>query len=171
MEILNSTGVIEEITSKEGKKGTFYKLKIENRTYNIFEKNFQTGEPIEAFKQIKEKQFTTGDAANFEYTEHDTGETTFKNLLKLFETDKTDDAKLGETDSGVPTGGSCIKKEPYQNKTGTQIARMNALTNAIGFFELNKEVVAINLKAADVNSVNESMVLKLAEKFETWVTR
>ena len=50
---------------------------------------------------------------------------------------------------------------------------MNALTNAIGFFELNKEIVAMNLKKGDsLNAaISEKMVTRLAEVFEKWVKR
>ena len=168
---MEGTGVIEELTYKEGAKGSwFFKAKIDNRNYNCFEKDFNTKKEVEAYAQLKAKEVGTGDVVKFEYSEHKSGDTTYKNLLKIV---ALDEKQLGETSSGTPTGESYVPKKPYENKTGTQIVRMNALTNAIGFFELNKEVIAMNVKESDGLSaaVSEDLLLKLAEKFENWVKR
>ena len=165
MEIFNTTGVIDELTSKEGKKGVFYKLKIDGRTYNAFDST-------EAFKQIKSGDFPAGTVVNLEYTETVSGEYTYKNLQELFKAKGGE--KVGETDTGKTI---IVEKptKPYENKTGTQIARMNALTNAINFFALNKEIVAMNLKELPegkrAEGVSEMTVKSLAENFERWVTR
>ena len=155
-------GAIEELTFKETKSGSwFFKLKIDNRNYNCFEKDFNTQANVKAYEQLQAKEFKTGDVVEFEYSEHTTGETTYKNLLKI--------TPLSEKEAQQVVQ----KTSENRDKTGTQIVRMNALTNAIGFFGLNKEVVAMNIKAGDSLSagIDEAMVLKLAEKFETWVKR
>ena len=166
MDIFNGTGVIDEITPKEGKKGAFYKLKIDNRTYNSFDST-------ESFKKIEAGYFPAGTEVNYEYTETTSGEYTYKNLQDIF---KTGRAHFKETDSEtINPFTKPTTVPPKENKTGTQIVRMNALTNAINFFNLNKEVVAMNLaelpKDKQTEGVSEITVKKLAENFETWVTR
>ncbi|GAH08467.1 unnamed protein product, partial [marine sediment metagenome] len=154
MKILNGTGCIEDLNYKKGSSGWFYKLKIDGRNYNGFEKDFQTSKPIEAYKRLREEEFNLGDEVVFEYSEHEKDGTTYKNLLKI---SKAEDEQLGETGAGVPTGGSYVpnfvekKKEPTYND---RMVRMNALRHAINFFELNKEVVAMNLKEGD--SLNQA---------------
>ena len=156
---LKGTGVIEELTYKEGSKGWFFKLKIDGRNYNVFEKSYPAGEEVKAFAQLEAKEFKTGEAIEFEYSEHTVGETTYKNLLKLIKME----AKEAE---------AVVKKSTEtRDKTGTQIVRMNALTNAIGFCELNKEVIAMNLKEQLNQIIEEKTVLNLAERFENWVKR
>ena len=155
MEGLRGTGTIDEITTKNGNNGLFYKLKIDNRTYNCFDST-------EAFNQLKAGEFPAGTVVTFNYTETVSGEYTYKNLTDLV---KVEGAKA---EAFIP------KSEPKDyNKTGTQIVRMNALTNAIGFLELNKEVIAMNLKKGDSldAAVSETIVTRVAEVFEKWVKR
>ncbi len=154
MEELKGNGTIEEKTDKVTQKGDlFFKLKIDNRTYNCFDRT-------EAFNKLKAGDFPAGTVVSYNYTETVSGENTYKNLTDL---KKVEGAKAE----------AFVTKKPYENKTGTQIVRMNALTNAIGFFDLNKEVVAMNLKKGESldSAISEDMVTRLAEVFETWVKR
>jgi hypothetical protein len=155
--ILNGNGVIEEILSKEGKKGEFFKVKINSRMYNSFDLT-------ESFNQLTEKLFKVGEPVDFEYTEHENQGTTYKNLIRL--------VKL-ETKEAEKTIQKAVESNENGNKTGNQIVRMNSLSNAIGFFNLNKEVAAYNTKGQPVEAqaVSQDMILKIAEQFENWVRR
>ncbi len=157
MNKLKGTGTIEEKSDKTTKKGDlFYKLIIDNRIYNIFNR-------VEAFEQLKAGDFPAGTVVSFDYTESQSadGNTTYKNLQKLYKVE------------GAKAEAFVKKAAETRNKTGDQIVRMNALTNAIGFFSLNKEVVAMNLKKGDSldAAVSEDMVTSIAEVFEKWVKR
>jgi len=155
MERKKGTGTIEEVTSKPDKNGKlFYKPIIDGKTYNAFDRT-------EAFNQLKAGDFPAGTVASFEYTETKVGEYTCKNLVELTKVE------------GAKAEAFVQKTTETRNKTGDQIVRMNALTNAIGFFSLNKEVVAMNLKKGEsLNAAtDEKMVTQLAETFEKWVKR
>lgn len=145
MDEINGTGVIEEINQKEGAKGWFYKLTIGGKTYNTFEK-------LDAFGQLEDKMFKTGDPVAFDYSEHQSGKTVFKNLIRL--------RALGAGKKVTTALPQQKLSAPPVNRTGTQIVRMNALTNSMKFFELNK-----------VTPVTEGQVREMAELFEKWVTR
>ncbi len=154
MSELKGTGTIEEKTDKVTQKGDlFYKLKIDNRTYNCFDRT-------EAFTKLKAGDFPVGTVVSYNYTETVSGENTYKNLTDLV---KVEGAKA---EAFVP-------KKPYENKTGSEIIRQNVLRTAVQFFELNKHVIAMNLKKGDSLSagISEDMVIKLAEVFEKWVKR
>lgn len=150
MDIIKGTGVIEEITTKNGKKGEFYKIIIDGRTYNAF------GD-TEAFSQLEAKSVKSGTSVGFEYSEHVSGEYTYKNMLKFVELKESEAKEIKTSVSG--------------NKTGESIARMNSLTNAIGFLNLNKEVIAQNLKELpkDKQIVSEETVLRLADQFYKYI--
>ncbi len=157
MKFLNGTGVIDEVTTKNGTNGLFYKLKIDGRTFNAFDSE-------DAFEQLKVGDFPAGTAVSYQYTQTTKGEYTYKNLAKL---SKVEGAQAKEVVQ------KAVEKTEVRNKTGDQIVRMNALTNAIGFLDLNKEVVAMNLKKGDSldAAISEEMVTRLAEVFEKWVKR
>ncbi len=155
MSELKGTGTIEEKTDKVTQKGDlFYKLIIDNRIYNCFDRT-------EAFTKLKAGDFPAGTVVSYNYTETVSGDNTFKNLTDLVKVE------------GAKAEAFVKKTVDTRNKTGDQIVRMNALTNSIGFFSLNKEVVAMNLKKGDsLNAaISEDMVTRLAEVFEKWVKR
>ncbi len=152
---LKGTGTIEKKTDTVTRKGDlYYKLKIDNRTYNCFDRT-------EAFGKLKAGDFPAGTVVSYNYTETVSGENTYKNLTDLVKVE------------GAKAEAFVKKATETRNKTGDQIVRMNALTNAIGFFVLNKEVVAMNLKKGEsLNAaISEDMVTRLAEVFEKWVKR
>lgn len=151
---MENNGTIEEIALKEGKKGEFYSVKIDLRTYTIFDNAI-------AFEQLKKKEFSKGETVGFDYTEHASdrmGEPiVYKNIIEFHKI-------IGQTT--VPRQATV---QPAIDMRETRICRMNSLTNAIGFFDLNKETLAEQAQAS--GGFSEVTVLKLAEKFEEWINR
>ena len=148
-------GTISEIVTKQGKKGDFYKIKIDGRTYNAFDNS-------EAFNQLIDKKVKTGDVVGIAYTESQVGEYVCKNLLNF--------KSLGEVETKEAVQKSVQVQSSFEKKDSS-IARMNSLTNAIGFFALNKEVVAFNLKElpAEVQAISEETLLRLANRFYEYI--
>jgi len=156
---MENKGTIEEIALKAGKKGDFYSVKIGSRTYNIFK------DAGPAFEQLQKKEFARDELVGFDYTEH-TGDikgepVVFKNLIE-FHKIAGQPAQPTQTTTQAPVSFQSDMRE-------TRICRMNSLTNAIGFFDLNKEALAEQAQAS--GGFSEITVLKLAEKFEEWINR
>jgi hypothetical protein len=158
---MENKGTIEEIALKAGKKGDFYSVKIGSRTYNIFK------DAGPAFEQLQKKEFVRDEFVGFDYTEH-TGDikgepVVFKNLIEFHKIT----GQSNPIDKISTTGWTPPTTTPDMRET--RICRMNSLTNAIGFFDLNKEALAEQAQAS--GGFSEITVLKLAEKFEEWINR
>jgi len=153
-EAKENKGIIEEILLSSGAKGDFYKLNIGGKTYNCFDNT-------DAFGQLSKKEFVRGELVGFDYSEHPgtskSGQPiTYKNLLKLI--------KVAQATGPQPTQITHITQntQTTQDMRETRIVRMNSLTNAIAFFELNHNA------NVTVQSMN---VIELAAYFEAWINR
>ena len=157
-EAKENKGIIEEILLSSGAKGDFYKLNIGGKTYNCFDNT-------DAFGQLSKKEFVKGELVGFDYSEHPgtskSGQPiTYKNLLKLIKV--AQGIKVAQDLSFKGPQPTQITQITQNDMRETRIVRMNSLTNAIAFFELNHNANVI------VQSMN---VIELAAYFEAWINR
>jgi len=159
---MEAKGVIEDILlkTKDGGK-SFYKVRISGKTYNTFPAT-PDKTPIEAFNQLKENQFKVGEIVDFQYDEHPgetlTGEPVmYKNLNLLCKTVQPKEAPL------MPVSGETREQ---------RIIRMNCVTNAIGFLNLNKELLISDyVEGTERKLLDTKKVLEIADEFRNYVTK
>lgn len=142
-------GIVEKVSSKTGKAGLFYSLKIDNIWYSVFNKT-------EAFKVVGD--VGEGDTIDFNFiTKGD-----FKNITELKILNKTDNPVQSKSKS-YNEDRETAEERTLKNK---RITRMSCLNNAIELFKsANTKDVASDL------GTTEQTIISLAEDLEKWVNR
>ena len=145
----DGTGTIQEKTEQVTKKGDkFWKFKIDEKTYSIFE--YKAGELVK-----------TGDKVKMVWTESEGqgkfGPVTYRNLRSIFKadesnTDTTPSAHNG--DSPKATGGGGLSPD-----TDRRIVRQNVLRTAV------MAIQSLDVKAG------KTEIKEVASEFEEWIYR
>lgn len=147
---------IEEI-SKVNKNGKdFYKLKIDGKSFTVFDSS-------EGFTQLENKEVESGCDAKVEFSEKEGSfqgkPVVYRNIIKF------ENVKKGESKS---VNNSVNSNSVDWDAKDRRIVRMSCLTRAIEFFELNKEQINKNLGNTEgLTIVSEESVINVAKKFET----
>lgn len=146
-------GTIEEMSTKAGKNGNYYKLKIKGQTFNVFS-------PTEAHEQIEMKEIKLGDTVIVDYTaspgEYQGQPVTYKNANKFTKT-----AAEVQTHTEAPA-----KTGPDWDMKDRRITRLAAINSSIEFFKMNQTALPDQAKA-----ISEQSVFKMAEMIENWAYR
>jgi len=139
---------VEEISKVSKNDKTFYKLKIDGKSFTEFDSG-------EGFSQLEKEEVKSGYSAEVEFTEtagtFQNKAITYRNIVKF--------NKIVVSESSDKVVDNSMSKEDWANKD-RRIVKQSCLSRAIELCELNKKEVVNDLITPD-------MVIKIAREFET----